>query len=141
MSSESQQASDLESSDKFQKNFLETELKQISRFFENFRQTNEQISILELEKRELYTKIDSLEEKIDSEYSKNIDLERRNAELSKIIEEFQSQKLVDEGDFRQQIASNLVQIGVFNPSKNDLSMDDISIGMKVIFSNSIFSKF
>lgn len=40
---------------------FDSELSQITRFFTNMKNTNEQLSTLELEKRELYSKIDDLE--------------------------------------------------------------------------------
>ena len=112
---------------------LESELKQISKFFEKFKETNNQLTNSELEKRHLYKKIDALEENVAKEYQNNLELERRNSDLKKIIEDIQLEKLLQQSQFSSQQAKDILNTGLFNPSKTDLSYEDLTSGIKVRF--------
>jgi hypothetical protein len=85
-----------------------------------------------------------LEERLESEYSKNISLERRNQELKAMVESFHTSKLFEHGEKNITKAQNIIESGLFNPSKEEMSFEDINFGIKVgiqSFPTSYFSYF
>jgi hypothetical protein len=74
-----------------------------------------------------------LEENVAKEYQNNLELERRNSDLKKIIEDIQLEKLLQQSQFSSQQAKDILNTGLFNPSKTDLSYEDLTSGIKVRF--------